>query len=421
MQMLALASASLTVALLLVVATTDADSPAAAISGVVGFVSALAFLLGLAPPGIARLLWRRPEQQRLQAATAELLTLAMTEREVAARVLRPAAEIVGARAAAVLDADGRVVVAHGLDDDVCRQMSDGAGPPQVWHDAEPVRVDYHGGAIVVWTTPFAPFFGTEELRALRSLGAFLSIAMDRVRLFAQEHETRIALERANELQANFVALAAHELRTPVTTIHGFVHTINRLGERIDVDQKAEIMETLEQQTERMAKLVEQLLDLSRLEAEAIQITPEPVDVSTRLNELATLAAGARSGDVEVDAPRDLVAAVDSSAFERVISNLITNALRYGAPPVIVRAKQTDNHFRVSVEDRGPGVSADFVPNLFERFSRSESSRARAGGTGLGLAIARAYARAHGGDLFYEPVRPHGARFELVVPRRAPSV
>ena len=106
---------------------------------------------------------------------------------------------------------------------------------------------------------------------------------------------------------------------------------------------------------------------------------------------------------------------DRSALERIVSNLVTNACRYGAPPVTVRAERTDSHFRLSVEDRGHGVAAEFVPDLFERFSRSEGSRAGAVGTGLGLAIARSYARAHGGELLYEDATPHGARFMLVLP------
>jgi signal transduction histidine kinase len=81
----------------------------------------------------------------------------------------------------------------------------------------------------------------------------------------------------------------------------------------------------------------------------------------------------------------------------------------------VTAECTDRHLRVAVEDRGEGVSPEFVPDLFERFSRSESSRAIAGGTGLGLAIARSYARAHDGELLYEAVQPHGARFRVVLP------
>ena len=88
-------------------------------------------------------------------------------------------------------------------------------------------------------------------------------------------------------------------------------------------------------------------------------------------------------------------------------------MRYGSPPVNVDAVQHDRHLRVFVEDHGDGVPVQFVPQLFERFTRG--GRERVGGAGLGLAIARSYARAHDGDLVYEEAEPHGARFQLVLP------
>jgi signal transduction histidine kinase len=121
--------------------------------------------------------------------------------------------------------------------------------------------------------------------------------------------------------------------------------------------------------------------------------------------------------VELGVPPDLEAMVDPNAFDRIVSNLIVNAARYGAAPIEITAEQRDRHFRLSVLDQGRGVPAEFVPELFERFTRSGSSRReRTEGAGLGLAIAKQYAQAHGGDLLYEDVRPHGARFELVLPR-----
>ena len=109
--------------------------------------------------------------------------------------------------------------------------------------------------------------------------------------------------------------------------------------------------------------------------------------------------------------------MDPNAFDRIVSNLIVNATRYGAAPIEISAEQRDRHFRLRVEDHGHGVPAEFVPQLFERFTRSSSAgAARTEGAGLGLAIAKSYAQAHGGDLLYEDASPHGARFELVLPR-----
>jgi signal transduction histidine kinase len=167
----------------------------------------------------------------------------------------------------------------------------------------------------------------------------------------------------------------------------------------------------------MATLVEQLLDLSRLDADAIDIEPQPLRVRERVEDVVHAAAAGRTGVVEIDVPPELEAFADVNAFERILTNLVTNALKYGDPPVIVHAEQTDRHFRLSVEDRGRGVAPEFVPDLFERFTRSDASRERRG-TGLGLAIAQAYARAHDGELVYEAAQPHGARFKLVLPPRA---
>jgi two-component system sensor histidine kinase MtrB len=124
--------------------------------------------------------------------------------------------------------------------------------------------------------------------------------------------------------------------------------------------------------------------------------------------------------VEIAVPPDLEAPLDPIALDRMLSNLIANALRHGEPPVTVIAAQRDTHLRLTVEDRGQGVRREFVPRLFDRFTRGPESRGQTTGSGLGLAIAQAYARAHGGDIVYEPAVPHGARFELVIPLRAPE-
>jgi signal transduction histidine kinase len=402
MQYLSAASAAITLAIVLLLPTSSSDSWWAIASQLLGLVSVIAFLVGFSPPQVVRFLWRAPETERFQAAMASLLTFAESQQEVASRVLEPAAQMVGARAATIRNAEGAIVGTWNV------QTGDGE------NESELVEVAAPGATLTVWTTPEAPFFGEDELVLLRALGAVTGLALDRVRLYQAEHEARLQLERANELMSNFVSLAAHELRTPMTSIHGFVTTLYHLGDRLDPEQREAVREALIQQTERMARLVEQLLDLSRLDADAIEIVPEPVNVRAQVAEIVqTVAPDPRS--VEVAVPSDATATVDRNVLDRVIGNLITNALRYGQPPVIVSAERTDRHLRISVEDRGRGVDPRFVPDLFERFSRSEGSRASASGTGLGLAIARSYARAHGGDLIYEDATPSGARFKLVLP------
>jgi signal transduction histidine kinase len=364
-------------------------------------------LLALVPPAIVRMLWRRPEQERLQNALRDLVALATNQEEVAQRVVRPMAEIVGAQTVTIRTDDGRTVGSYR-----------GENPPGQPAGAagQSFELSMPTGTLSVCASPYAPFFGNEELRVLETLAAFTGIALDRVRLFQQEHEARVALERADEVKTNFIALASHELRTPVTTIHGLATTLNKVGDQLEDAQRRELREALERQAGRMAKLVDQLLDLSRLDAEAIEIKPERINVRERLEEIVAASAADRAHEVRVEAAPDLEAAADPSALERIVSNLVTNALRYGSPPVFIDASRTDRHLRVFVEDRGEGVPRKFVPDLFERFTRA-GGRERVGGTGLGLAIARSYARAHDGDLVYEEAEPHGARFQLVLPAK----
>jgi len=405
MQLLAFASGALTLALLLAIFGNE-DSPVALGSQILATLSVAAFLVGFMPPQALRIAWRAPEAARLQEAIASLLTFASSQQEVASRVLEPAASIIGARALAIRNADGETVAEWSAPPD--------AAPEDA---SQVVDLAVPGGSIVVRTSPYAPFFGDEELALLRTLGALTGLALDRVRLYQAEHETRVALERANEVMTNFVALAAHELRTPMTAIHGFVTTFFQLGDRLDETQREAVRDALVAQTQRMAMLVEQLLDLSRLDAEAIDIVPERVNVRAQVEEIVSTAAPDPAA-VRIEVADDTVAVVDRAALERIVTNLVTNAFRYGVPPVCVRAEQTDRHFRLTVEDEGRGVAPEFVPDLFERFTRSEGSRPSAVGTGLGLAIARSYARAHGGDLVYEDAEPHGARFRLVLPMSA---
>jgi signal transduction histidine kinase len=401
MRMLSFAAAALTVAIIASAVATDTDSAGALGVQILALASGFAFFLGLDPPQLVRASWRLHEAQRLQEAIRSLMTLATTRAEVAERVLEPVAALVGASAAAIYDADGNLLA---------EQSSPRAGEP-----LERVRVEEPGVVLQVWRSPYAPFFGEDELRTLQTVAALTGLALDRVRLFEQEHQSRIALERANELMTNFIALAAHELRTPVTTVHGFVQTLNRLGDRLDDERKDELSAALEQQTERMAALVEQLLDLSRLDADAVVVRPQELDLRDRLRDVVEVAAGPRAGDVVVDVIGVRTVNVDPSIVDHIVTNLVTNALRYGRAPIRVGAHVVGGQVRISVEDSGPGVAYEIEETLFERFTRAGVTRDRVAGTGLGLAIARAYARAHSGDLRYERAYPSGARFVVDLP------
>ncbi len=400
MQMLAFASTTLTVALVLSVVASNDDSPAALVVALLATLSAVAFLFGFSPPAALRVLWRRPEQTRMQEATGELMT-AGSEAEVAARVLPPMASMVGARGVAIEAKDGTRLGAYGEVDDL------GNGDVARW--------EFPFGTLVVRTSSFAPFFGDEERKLLQSLGSFTGLALDRARLFAQEREARETLEHADELKSQFVALAAHELRSPVGAIYGLSETIALRGLQLAPEQVEELQKSLTEQICRLRELVEQLLDLSRLDAAAVAINPQRTRVRERLEEIVKSVSPVFSGQIAIEAAPDLEADVDAEALERIVTNLIVNACHYGEPPITVRATQEHGVLHVTVEDSGPGVPEEFVPQLFDRFARGAASAAGVTGTGLGLAIAQSYARAHSGEVSYRPAAPCGAAFELTLP------
>jgi signal transduction histidine kinase len=251
-------------------------------------------------------------------------------------------------------------------------------------------------------------FSRDDVDLLQIVADRAALAIDRATVYEE-------LLRVTQLQQDFVALAAHELRTPATTIYGLAATLQARGDSLTNELLHELRETLYLQADRMVRLVDQLLDLSRIDAKRVKIRREQIHLRRQLEEIVTSVAGERAQDVSVEAPAELAVNVDPSAVDRVIGNLVTNALRYGAPPVTVSAEHKDQHIRIRVEDSGAGVAREFVPFMFERFRRSEQGRQRPGGVGLGLAIARSYAHAHGGDLLYAPRHPTGSSFELVLP------
>lgn len=244
-----------------------------------------------------------------------------------------------------------------------------------------------------------------ELSVLNALGEAAAAVADRAR----------DVDRAERRKTDFVSIASHELRTPISVVHGIAATLHARVADLDDMQVHALLGTLVQQTDRLRDLADQLLDLSRLESVGDGLKPERFHPRERLDDLLPRFVGDRQADVRIDVDPELELETDPIGFERVAANLILNALRYGEPPVEVHAED-GGVFRLVVEDHGEGVPPDFVPLLFERFSRSDDTR-RAGvaGTGLGLSIACAYADALGGHLEYEDAEPHGARFILSLP------
>jgi signal transduction histidine kinase len=247
-------------------------------------------------------------------------------------------------------------------------------------------------------------FTADDVELLTLVADRVALAIERARL----HEQALQLD---DLRANFVAIASHELRTPAASVYGVLKTLLERDGQLDEDTRRTLLLVGVDQGERLRRLLEELLDLSRLDARGVSVKPRPLALASILGEIASdaLSTGAT---VEIDVPDDLVVVADRHVLDRVVSNLLINAVRYGAEPITVSAEVGDSDLRITVEDSGEGVPEDLRPRLFERFARTDSVNV---GSGLGLAIARAYAHAHGGDLVYDPSET-GARFALTIPK-----
>ena len=245
-------------------------------------------------------------------------------------------------------------------------------------------------------------FTADDTELLGLVAERLALAIER----GQLHEQTRALDT---FKSNLVAVASRELRTPASSVYGVFAT---LAERngLAPDTREELIQVGYEQSERLRRLIEQLLDLSQLDAGGVEINAAPVDLGDALQAIVQTSLPEHS-QVRLDVPPALTVVVDHLALERVLTNLLVNAERYGRPPIVVSAEPSKHELRIAVEDHGEGVPVEVQPRLFEPFARS----ADAHGPGLGLSIAHTYARAHDGDLFFVP-GPNGARFELVIPQ-----
>jgi len=230
-------------------------------------------------------------------------------------------------------------------------------------------------------------------------------------------------KRAAATRRDFVANASHELRTPVAAIRGAAETL--LGGALDQPEAARgFVEICHRQAERLARLTQDLLDLSRLESRQWRFDIQPVDLlalARTARELHLPAARKKGLALEIAVPEGLIAMGDGRALEQVVVNLVDNAVKYTAAGQVTVAAEVDrDRVRLTVTDTGPGIEPQHLKRLFERFYRIDQGRSRdQGGTGLGLAIAKHLVQGMGGEIEVES-GAGGTRFTVRLPVSTPA-
>ena len=228
---------------------------------------------------------------------------------------------------------------------------------------------------------------------------------------------------AHDLEAEkneFLALVTHDLRTPLSTILGLGSTLEAHGRELGPDHIQRTGESIRRHAERIARLADDLYDVSRLEASSLLLAPRPVDLA-RVVDVALHSVDLFSNDpdpaIEVRVPSGTPVLADPRRLEQVMANLVENAFVHGAAPVTVELRRAaPSEVEVVVVDNGSGVAPAMVPRLFNRLQiLSLRERDRARGTGLGLSLVRGLVEAMGGRVWYEPAPQGGACFAVTLP------
>ena len=326
----------------------------------------------------------------------------------------------------MLHRDGSVLAARGMDEGQAEKLRAQLGAPSEGSLVRvpggevqtavvvPLPLGSGTGVLAVVSGPFTPFFGTDEISRLGGYATNITAGLDRAVLT----ERIAALERT---KTEFLNLASHELRGPITVIRGYLSMLERgsLGAIPESARKA--LPVLTAKADEMNSLVEQMIEAARLEEGRLELSPQRADlreVARSAVEMAEPFANS-SHPLVLESPEiEVPVMVDVDRMSTVIGNLINNAIKYSprGGRVTCSVSVADSQARITVTDHGVGIPADRIDRLFTRFGRIVTPEtSHIPGTGLGLYLSRELARLHGGDITATSELGKGSTFVVAVP------
>jgi len=371
-----------------------------------------AIYVSFAPPALLRRIWRMSEESQVRAAMQDLLIFSATRQVLAERAAYWAARLMGATAGFVVDANGQVLAASGIEPADAAALT--ANPPAESIITAPLHLGEGQGMLAIVAGRFTPVFGSDEISQLRAYASSVSAGLERARV-----TERMAAIETNKTQ--FLNLASHELRGPVTVIRGYLSMLDGglLGHLNERGRKAAAV--MGAKVSEMNELIEEMIEAARLEDGALALRLVEAD-------LRDIARSAADGVAPlVDAPhrldldlpdRRVKVRVDVDRTRTIIGNLLSNALKYSPEggTVACQVRADGGIARVAVQDEGLGIAESNLPTLFTRFGRvitPETEHLR--GTGLGLFLGRQLARMQGGDITVISIAGKGSTFTLHLP------
>ncbi len=367
----------------------------------------------------------RHRERQTAALYAMSRELAQTERvdDLVAIATRHIGAVFDANVALLLpDRDGRLAAGSDAEPPIVRSVFEQGVPADVGpSSARGLCLPLLGqrgvlGVVTIRPRRLGAFAAPEPRRQLETLVNQTALALERARLAAEAQDARVRAE-TERLRNSLLTSVSHDLRTPLAAITGAATTILDAGGRLDERTKHDLLESVRDEAERLNRLVQNLLEMTKLESGALQLRKDwhPLEevIGAALSRLGKRLVGRR---VTTRVPPNLpLVAIDDVLIEQVLVNLLDNALKYtpAGSPIDIIATGTDRAVTVEIADRGPGLPPGEEDKVFEKFYRGRSAGDR--GAGLGLAICLGVVRAHGGRIWAQNLPGGGAAFLFNLP------
>ncbi|MEO6867736.1 MAG: ATP-binding protein [Gaiellales bacterium] len=435
MRLFAIATGALAIAILIAGVsdgTSSVDATALIVTVIMqggGALAAVLFWFALAPPRWLRAGWRARELNDVVGGLRELLE-GETIVEVHERTLDAALRLSGGTGV-VLCAAGSVepIAWEGIDRVEAEEIAAATSRRRARHPQRSPRYRSGGIArlisidrIIVACGPTMPFFGADERGLLGMISAFATLAEERAETLERERDANERLRQIDQLKTEFVAMVAHDLRTPMAVISGFADTIHDRWTDLDDAHKLEYLQLISRNTHSLAQFVDDVLQVARMESGELHYEMEPFDARLVVSRIVhEMQVTHPELTLTVDAPAVLPAALgDVDRNWQILNNLVGNALKFSPSSdprieVLLREMPDEQSVSIAVRDRGVGIASEDLPRLFRRFSRVGATRRTVAGSGLGLYIVKSMVEAQGGRIWVQSTPGEGSTFTYTIP------
>ena len=391
------------------------------------------------PPSWLRRQWRSSEEEGLRVFMQDKLLLGEGPVALLDQSLEWAMRLVGGAAAVAFDGSGTRMASRGLDTDQLSNLEQHIsqlkeGESRFLLDGVdrkllvlPIAGSGEGGRLVVIAGPFTPNFGSDGLTRVQQFMSAVATAVDRARLLEKLQEANADLMEANRHKTVFLANMSHELRTPLNAILGFSELlIDSENGQFPAATTLRFLEQIHSSGKHLLELINDILDLSKIEAGQMELHLQMVSVEDVVSQVAGIVeplVAQRRIRLEFEATGAGQILADEGKLKQMIMNLVSNAIKFTSDggEVTIKAARAVDRLEIVVSDNGIGIAEDDIKRLFKEFQQvdSEANRKQQG-TGLGLVLTRSFAILHGGDVRVESELGKGSRFTIYLPLEARS-